>query len=354
MAFSVFRSLNDLYTKFVPVPEKQQSIGPRLFVAEVVDVVLSKQHAKYRSEADIGKILYRELPLDYNIPDEDIKKEAYPMDTTDIRVPLPGEFIVGVRGLPGNYEEDVNIVGEDYYISVISNLRLLNYNGVPFGAILPNRVSKTLGVEGLSFIDQLKERHKNRFNTFIERQIKKLRPYDGDVIMQGRFGNSIRLGATVATSKTTNPYAAPAIKSSGGGGFFGNLANLTANLLIANNKVDKSTWSDEGVSGDPIIIMRTSKVDNIRYDFNKPEEFFTVEDINQDGSSLYLCENQKVSVQLQIANNGFKTWMKDLGIKPVANTTTVNDSVKQKPAGVEFSEDNDVSQNSTNQTQRVI
>ena len=337
MAFSLFKSLSDLYNKFTVAPNTGQLAGSNMYVAEVVDVIVSKTHALYESDFDIGKVLLRELYIDSNIPDEEIKRTAYPLDRTLMRMPLPGEFVVVLRGIPGNFEQDVRIVPRDYYINVVPNLSLLNYNGVPFGAVLPSRVSKTLGTEGLSFLEQLKERHKTRFNSFIERQIKSLRPYDGDYIMQGRFGNSIRLGSTVSSPSNPNAYG-----------------SIQDTINNTNANINKSTWSEEGVSGDPIIIMRTAKVDNIAYDANTPTDIFAVEDINQDGSSLYLCENQKVSIQLQIANNGFKTWMKDLGIKPVSNTTTVNDSVKQKPAGVEFPEDNDVSQNSTNQTQRSI
>lgn len=337
MAFSLFRSFGDIYDQLRSTPSSAGSKGDRLYVAEVVDVIMSKQHARYRSDNDIGKVFLRELFQDYNIPEEELKREAYPLDISNFRIPLPGEFVVVFRGLPGDFEQDVNIAGSDYYLSVISNLHLLNYNGVPFGATLPDRVSKALGTQGLAFMDQLKERHKRRFNTFNERQIKHLRPYDGDIIMQGRFGNSIRLGSTVATAGSTNPY--------------GSIQDAATGL---NSDINNSTWSSEGASGDPIIIMRTAKIDNIKYDINEPNDIFTIENINQDGSSMYLCENQKVEVELQIANVGFKTWLKDLGIKPIENITTVNDSVKQKIDGENVVNTDDVNDQGTNLNEPII
>jgi hypothetical protein len=307
MSFSLFRGFGDIYDQLRSTPTIKRE-GDRFYIAEVIDTVLSKQHPKYVKESDLGKVLLREMYRDFSTPDEDITKEAWPIDLTTLKVPLPGEFVLVIRGLPADFQSDANIGGVDYYVSIISNLHLINYNGVPFGATLPDRVSKNLGVEGLNYIKQLQERHKKRFNTFIERQIKHIRPFDGDVIVQGRFGNSIRLGSTVASPSDNNPYGTP----------------------LENGIVDKSTWSTEGSSGDPIIIMRTAKADNIKYETSSPEELYTVENINEDGSSLYLCENQKVEVELQMASIGFKTWLKDLGIKPTENTTTVNDNVKQK------------------------
>lgn len=340
MSISLFKSFGDIYDRLRTTPTPKTRPGSNLYIAEVYDVIMSKQHPNYTSDKDIGKILIREMKQDFNQSEEDLRdnvKEAYPLDVTNLRIPLPGEFAVVLSGLPGDFEQDVRVAEVDYYISTISNMHFANYNGIPFGATLPDRVSRALGIEGLAFIDQLKERHKKRFNTFTERQIKHLRPYDGDIVMQGRFGNSIRLGSTIASPGNNNPYG----------------SQLDA-ITNTNTELNNSTWSTEGATGDPIIIMRTAKVDNIKFDTNQPEEIFTVENINEDGSSLYLCENQKVEVELQVANIGFKTWLKDLGVKPVENTTTVNDSVKQKVDGLVVSDVDDPNDQGTNLNEQII
>ena len=90
--------------------------------------------------------------------------------------------------------------------------------------------------------------------------IKPLRPYEGDHIVEGRFGNSLRFGAT-ARSKTI-----PVSQS--------------------NN------WSAgaKGNIGDPITILRNGQAEGLDEMGWVP----TVEDINLDASSIYLTSNQKL------------------------------------------------------------
>ena len=79
--------------------------------------------------------------------------------------------------------------------------------------------------------------------TFEEKVISPLQPYEGDLLIEGRWGNSIRFGSSVNTS-----------------------SEYTVN----------SNWS--GTNGSPIIILSNKRS-------NKPQKEFVVEDINTDGSS---------------------------------------------------------------------
>jgi len=89
--------------------------------------------------------------------------------------------------------------------------------------------------------------------------IKPLQPYEGDLIVEGRFGNSIRFGAT-ATS--------PIITSS-----------------------QENNWSyGEGPNGDPITVIRNGQSDEL----DDQGWIHTVEDINRDASSIYLTSNQLI------------------------------------------------------------
>ena len=90
--------------------------------------------------------------------------------------------------------------------------------------------------------------------------IKPLLPYEGDTIIEGRFGNSIRFGST----------------------------NISDNIPNEN----KNRWSNEGISGEPIIIIKNGqRTQNIN---NKGWEH-TVEDIDFDDSSIYLTSNQQLT-----------------------------------------------------------
>ena len=91
-------------------------------------------------------------------------------------------------------------------------------------------------------------------STFKERDnIHPLKPYMGDVIHQGRFGNSIRFSSTASPINTE--------------------------------------WSSTGKNGDPILILRNGQPLN-----NLPNNPWTpiTENINEDPSSIYLTSYQSI------------------------------------------------------------
>jgi len=91
--------------------------------------------------------------------------------------------------------------------------------------------------------------------TFIERSnIHPLLPFEGDIIHEGRWGNSIRIGSTV--QKTPN------------------------------------NWSTTGSNGDPIMIFRNGQG-------TQTDEGWvpTIEDINNDDSSVYLTSTQNIPLK---------------------------------------------------------
>lgn len=98
--------------------------------------------------------------------------------------------------------------------------------------------------------------------TYVEKKdIHPLIPFSGDVIYEGRWGQSLRFGST---SKTNDKFS-----------------NL---------------WSSAGNSGDPIIILRNGQNPNSSKNGSEPIK----EDINYDLSSIYLTSNQKIkSFKLQ-------------------------------------------------------
>ncbi len=98
--------------------------------------------------------------------------------------------------------------------------------------------------------------------TFLERSnIHPLLSYAGDIIMEGRWGNSIRFGSTV--------------------------------------KVDNNNWSGNGENGEPITIIRNGQSPESSNEGWVP----VVEDINKDLSSIYLTSNQTIPLKTDITSN---------------------------------------------------
>jgi len=98
--------------------------------------------------------------------------------------------------------------------------------------------------------------------TFAERSnIHPLLSYAGDIIMEGRWGNSIRFGSTV--------------------------------------KVDSNNWSGNGENGEPITIIRNGQSPESSDEGWIP----VVENINKDLSSVYLTSNQTIPLETNITSN---------------------------------------------------
>jgi hypothetical protein len=102
-------------------------------------------------------------------------------------------------------------------------------------------------------------------NTFKERSnIHPLLSFEGDVIYEGRWGNSIRFGSTV--------------------------------------KNRSNNWSTTGTDGDPILILRNGQLVDATTEGWVP----IVEDINKDISSLYLTSTQKIPIR--VSSNNYKSY----------------------------------------------
>ena len=93
-----------------------------------------------------------------------------------------------------------------------------------------------------------------------------LYPFEGDVILEGRFGNSLRLGSTDISGSTS-----------------------------LNN------WSNVPNNGDPITILRNGQ--NIS--LTGSAQSLIVEDINKDISSIYLTSTQQLPLSASSTNEYF-------------------------------------------------
>jgi hypothetical protein len=108
--------------------------------------------------------------------------------------------------------------------------------------------------------------------TFDEQpNIKNLQPYEGDIIFEGRWGQSLRFSSTV---------------------------------LGSNN-----TWSSTGPNSKPITILR-----NGQYNDKKESWIPIVEDINQDSGSIYLTSDQKIP--LKSASSTYNSYKSDTPTLP--------------------------------------
>lgn len=108
--------------------------------------------------------------------------------------------------------------------------------------------------------------------------IRPLIPFEGDTIIEGRFGQSIRMGSTLDYANT---------KEIPGGGQFPNW------------------WSEEGINGDPILIIRNGQSPLVEeLEIDEP----TVEDFDEDGAVIMLTGGQRID--FKPACDNMVTWKK--------------------------------------------
>ena len=210
-------------------------------VARVNDIILDEGHPDYRHPDDIGAIKFTEIQ-EQTTETSNSNNWAKPYHFNISHYPLINE-VVQIYSLPDHkYNETGKPI--DYYLSPISLHQHISENELP--DYIPTEGPIPSG------------------NYFIRNDsIRRLKPYEGDLIIQGRLGNSIRFGSTID------------------------------NHEIINSKL-KSPWSNEGTIGNPITVITNGLKESFKGD-GKEGENTTIEDINKDKSSIYLCSQQQIT-----------------------------------------------------------
>ena len=203
----------------------------------VQEIIMDDTHRMYSGEASIGRIMYSEIGQSVVYADVWTPFTARPLHFNISHLPVSQEIVLLVGGPKDSFMSTGE--NEPYYIGP------LNIHSNPSSGQLPTVLNEEGGFyEGEYFIgDRLTK-------------IRPLRPYEGDITLEGRYVQSIRFGATTDIEK-----GAP------------------------NN------WSNVGNVGDPIMIIRNGQYN----DTNKEKFELIEEDISKDHSSIYLCSNQQIT-----------------------------------------------------------
>ena len=212
---------------------------------------------------------------------------AYPLDTNVRKVPLINEIVFIMSGPSRNIALEGNSDAIDfYYTNAISVWGRSHLNMLPSNSSTSkntNTVSKEDVERGIENNKDSQVVEPKPGNTFEEKaNIRNLFPNEGDVIIEGRFGNSIRFGSTAKQSE--------------------------------ENKNVESPWSTEGREGNPITIIRNGQS---QVDLPFSNWFPIYEDIQNDDSSIYMTSGQLIPVTL--ASTNFASFGVDA--IPIANTT---------------------------------
>jgi hypothetical protein len=234
--------------------------------ARVKDIILDENHPLFSELGEwnsIGIIIYETENLSSS--DTSFAKPFYPQEKN---FPLVNELVVLLELPNSRIGNDISSKNY-YYINSISLWNHPHHNAYPNplnNNLPPSQQQDYQQVEGglvrrvtdSSTEIDLNSPSNPSQNTFIERSnIHPILPFAGDVLYEGRWGNSLRFGST---AKSNSEY--------------------------------KNNWSEVGQNGDPIVILRNGQSPNISQEGWIP----ITENINQDLSSIYLTSTQKLPI----------------------------------------------------------
>ena len=235
----------------------------------VIDIILDTDHPRASSLGGvdaIGTIFYGDILSKKGIDNPETLPTAKPLFSYQKYLPLINEIV-----LLTEVTIDKDNKSKEKLKLYLPNINIWNN---PHHNAMPLTQYYKSGNKGYSSTQDgfAKTSQDNSLNIslgeyFQEKDfIKPLRPFEGDNILEGRLGNSIRLGST---SKPLNP------------------------------------WSQNGENSDPIIIIRNGQYNDINDNTFNPN----IEDINNDDSSIYLTSNQNI-VNFEVASKNLQSYEK--------------------------------------------
>jgi hypothetical protein len=237
--------------------------GNNLSFGRVKSILLDENHPRFNELGGwnaLGTIEYETIATPNS--STQLLPVAKPLDPTFRSFPLINE-IVYILALPNTDIGEFSTTKIQYYINTVGLWNHPHHNAFPQNSnTLPPAQQKDYVQTELGSVRRVTDQSTEIFlgKTFVERgNIHPLLPFEGDKILEGRWGNSIRFGSTVTGS-----------------------ANI---------------WSATGSNGDPITILRNGQG-------NQTDEGWipTIEDINNDDSSIYLTSTQKIPLQSSAVN----------------------------------------------------
>lgn len=248
-----------------------------------------KTDENYKGASSIGSVYYELLYSALSTSkSKEVSEPAYPIWNFIRQIPLINEIIIILPG-PTKKLNDSAANTQYYYMPAYALWNNPNHNGFPNmeeWADFLNTDANKPEYSGNSTSSKLLPLG----FTFRENPIvKDLQPFEGDIIVQGRFGQSIRLGSTVSVMKKFNTWS--------------------------NNSQDKN--------GDPITIITNSQGKRNIKEENKFNPI--VEDINIDGSSIYLTSTQEINL---VDINNFPLASFGVAIAPITQKVV---EVQKKP-----------------------
>ena len=214
-------------------------------------------------------------------PEVDTNSFARPLFPNNSNIPLKNE-IVYVVGFPSaGIQSNVNEISY-YYFQAVNIWNSTHHNAIPDpinSTSLPESQQQDYTQTEAGIVRRVTDggTEIDLGEGFQEKlSIRNIQPYPGDIIYQGRWGQSFRFGSTLQ------------------------------NAPIPND------WSNSGEDGDPITIIK-----NGQHEEETDPWVPQVEDVNEDKSSIYLTTTQQIPID--VASKNYASYASSPEATPVYN-----------------------------------
>ena len=266
--------------------------GSKSFFARVIDVSIEPSgegQSIFQTSggwANIGCIKFETLNRSSNNPGDSFPQGnlAIPLNNNIKKIPALNEIVLIHPGpSPKSIQSgDSDSIQYFYSSTTVWNRSHLNMLPSINSSVTDTKdnINTQTVAEGIQNTEEQVITEPSPGKTLVEKStIRNLYPVEGDVLIEGRFGNSLRFSSTAKISGSDT----------------------------------QSPWSSEGSNGKPITILRNGQ--GTEEAFNNWYPIY--EDIQTDDSSIYLTSGQTIPVALGSTN--FASFGVDA--TPIANTT---------------------------------
>ena len=306
---------------------------------------------------------------------------AKPLNTSILRIPVVGEAVLLVKA-PSSYGTAVRNTSDTYYLDVVSLQSSIHHNALPTITAKKVQTSATSGNSGnyskAAAGSTNKEQEPKVDDNFSENEkVQPLQHYIGDLLIEGRYGNSIRFSTTpksgnfsVQPKWSNGKPAAPitifrnSIQDKGGkiNGFITEDFNKEDNVIVqasgqniqfeqaskvlsSTNNYKLTSWKDENWGKTPQTLISSGRI--VFNSFQKEiiafakagialssETAITIDAKNMVSLNAKKMELGTNSDQQIILGNRWQKWMEDL-IDAIGNLTDISPVGPCKPTNAD-------------------
>jgi hypothetical protein len=271
-----------------------KSFGLYANSATVIDVVINEEHSDYGIDGfEVGRVRFKYLDYGGHSTTPQNSFYAYPIEVGVMEYPLIGETVMVQK-----------IQGVHFYSRRVNINKTLQLNGFP-NIVNRSKAAKTQQNKTVQS-QQAREGSLNQTDGGVPEEnltndnyvpklnVKNLKSFDGDILIQNRYGSTIRLGSS-------------------------QMQDAFNQNTIVNEKTGTTVLGPTNSGkNDAILIMRVGQKQNSNTTKDTPYAL-TVEDVNLDSSCFVMAENQDIN--FYFSSNFFT--LEELGI--IDYTQTIDD-----------------------------